>query len=81
MFTKRIPRDHKLRLIEQIQIYFDAELSMPIGQLAAENLLDFMSEHLGPLIYNQAVSDSRAVLLQQLERLDDDLYALEQPLK
>lgn len=34
------------------------------NRLAAENLLDFMLEQLGPIIYNQAIGDARAVVMQ-----------------
>jgi len=50
----------------------------PIGELAAGNLLDFMLKQLGPIIYNQAISDARTVVMQQMERVEEEIYALEQ---
>ncbi len=76
----KIPRERKTVLTDSIREYVAAEMSMEIGNLAAENLLDFMLKQLGPLIYNQAIGDARAVVMQQMERVEEEIYALEQPL-
>ncbi|GMA61977.1 DUF2164 domain-containing protein [Alicyclobacillus fastidiosus] len=78
MLVLKIPKEYKQMVIRNIQSYFDDELSETIGELAAENLLDFMIKQLGPTIYNQAIRDARAVVIQQMERVDDEIYALEQ---
>ncbi|GMA49272.1 hypothetical protein GCM10025857_06290 [Alicyclobacillus contaminans] len=79
MVILKIPREHKQQLIDNIRTYFEVERSESIGELAASNLLDFMMEQLGPIIYNQAIRDARAVVLQQMERMDEELDVLEQP--
>lgn len=78
MLVLKIPKEQKQTVIHNIQSYFDDELSQTIGELAAENLLDFMLKQLGPTIYNQAIRDARAVVMQQMERVDEEIYALEQ---
>jgi uncharacterized protein (DUF2164 family) len=40
-----------------------------------------MIKQLGPIIYNQAIHDARTVVMQQMERMEEEIYALEQPLK
>ena len=75
----KIPREQKNSLIAEVQTYFDMERSETIGELAAENFLDFMIKQLGPIIYNQAIRDCRTVVTQQMERIDEEIYALEQP--
>ncbi|KTD88051.1 DUF2164 domain-containing protein [Paenibacillus etheri] len=76
----KIQREHKLQITSSIQDYFDTELSSEIGQLASENLLDFMLKELTPYIYNQALADARKVIEQKMNSVEEELYALEQPL-
>jgi uncharacterized protein (DUF2164 family) len=77
----KIPRAHKELLLNKIQSYFESERSEEIGELAAESLLDFMMKQLGPIIYNQAIRDARTVIMQQMERIEEEVYALERPLE
>lgn len=76
----KIQREHKLQITSSIQDYFDTELSSEIGQLASENLLDFMLKELSPYIYNQALADARKVIEQKMISIEEELYALEQPI-
>ncbi|WP_028562958.1 DUF2164 domain-containing protein [Paenibacillus pinihumi] len=75
----KLPREQKLQLVEQIQHYFEMELSQEIGQLAGENLLDFMIKELSPYLYNQAMSDARGVISERMASIEEELYALEKP--
>ncbi|OME74230.1 hypothetical protein BSK65_00585 [Paenibacillus odorifer] len=76
----KIQREHKLQITSSIQDYFETELSSEIGQLASENFLDFMLKELSPYIYNQALADARKVIEQKMISIEEELYALEQPL-
>ncbi len=76
----KLPREHKLQVSSSIQDYLDTELSIEIGQLASENLLDFMLKELTPYIYNQAITDARKVIEQRMISLEEEMYALEKPL-
>ncbi|WP_449600807.1 DUF2164 domain-containing protein [Paenibacillus sp. Marseille-Q9583] len=76
----KIQREHKLQITSSIQDYFETELSSEIGQLASENLLDFMLKELSPYIYNQALADARKMIEQKMISIEEELYALEQPL-
>lgn len=80
MHPIKISREHKLQIASSIQDYFDTELSFEMGQLASENLLDFMLKELSPYIYNQALADARKVIEQKMISMEEDMYALEQPL-
>lgn len=80
MNITKIPRDHKEQLIDRVQQYFEAELDGPIGNLAAEQLIDFMTKQLGPILYNQAIHDARQVIVERFQSMEDELYALERPL-
>ncbi len=77
----RLPKEHKELLINNIQSYFETERSEDIGELAAETFLDFMIKQLGPVIYNQAINDARSVVMQQMERVEEEIYSLEQPVE
>jgi uncharacterized protein (DUF2164 family) len=81
VMISKISREHKELLVGTIQSYFEVEMSEKIGELATGNLLDFMMKQLGPIIYNQAISDARTVVMQQMERVEEEIYALEQPLE
>lgn len=80
MLPIKLPREQKLQLISGLQHYVNAELSLEIGQLAGENLLDFMLKELSPYIYNQAMADARQVIEQRMVSIEEELYALERPM-
>ncbi|MNW38543.1 hypothetical protein D3C74_156100 [compost metagenome] len=81
MIPLKIPREEKLQLIASLQQFFEMERSEEIGELAAENLLDYMLKELSPYVYNQAIADARKVVEQQMLGLEDELYALQKPLR
>lgn len=80
MSVLKLPREEKEELILRIQEYAELELGETLGHLAAENLLSFVLEEVGPYVYNQAIKDTRATLSEQAEKLDEELYALSRPL-
>jgi uncharacterized protein (DUF2164 family) len=79
MLQFKFPREQKEQLIENIKAYFLEERSEEIGNIAAEALLDYMITEIGPLIYNQAIGDSRKLINEKMQAVEDDLYALEKP--
>lgn len=80
MILLKLPREQKQALVESIQFYFQTERGEEIGELAADNVLDFMIKQLGPVIYNQAIDDARGVVLEQMERVEEEIYSLRQSL-
>lgn len=77
MFKLKLPRDRKERLIESVQAFYEEEHGERLGSIAAERLLDHVIAAAGPVIYNQAVSDARAMLTDRFAAMEDELYALE----
>ncbi|WII35846.1 DUF2164 domain-containing protein [Paenibacillus thiaminolyticus] len=75
----KLPRERKEHIMEQVKQYFAEERSEELGDIGAEQLIDFMIKELGPHLYNQAVQDARKLLLERMAALEDDLYALERP--
>ena len=67
--------------ISQIQYYFLSERDEEIGELAAENLLEFFSEKIGTYYYNAGVKDASKQAEAHAARLDEDIYALMRPIK
>ncbi|ERI09762.1 DUF2164 domain-containing protein [Aneurinibacillus aneurinilyticus] len=81
MLYTKLPREQKLQIASNVQQYFKTELSEEIGQLAAEHLIDFMLKELSPYIYNKAIQDARSIVEQQMVSIEEELYALEKPIK
>ncbi len=69
-----ISKQARTDAIASIQRYFDENMPEPIGNLAAGLLLDFFVEEVGPVIYNRAIADAQARILQRLSDLEGDLY-------
>ena len=53
------------------------ELDVDVGSLQAEMVLDRLLRDLGPVIYNRALSDCRAVVAAKAEDMDEALYGLQ----
>ncbi len=61
--------------------YLKDEMDAEIGGMDAVLLLDFVSEKLGPHIYNLALRDAHTHLSSKIEALSDAFYELEKPTK
>jgi uncharacterized protein (DUF2164 family) len=60
--------------IKSIQRYYEENMPEPIGELPAGLLLNFFLEEIGPAIYNGAIRDAQARMLQRAADLDGELY-------
>ncbi len=80
MIILKIPKEDKDKLTKRVQEYFHEERSEEIGNLAAESILDYMFKLVGPVIYNQAIFDARNLVKEKMLSLEEDLYAIEQPI-
>ncbi|EFM12693.1 Protein of unknown function DUF2164 [Paenibacillus curdlanolyticus YK9] len=79
MIVIKLPKEEKAEVIKQVQAFFEEERSESIGEIAAELLVDRMIQELGPYIYNRAIADTRAMVSDKFNQIDDELYALEKP--
>ena len=77
MATIAFTRDQKIRMGSYIQRYFDKELDREIGDFDAEFLLDFFSEKVGGVYYNQGINDARRLLDDKLDTITESFYELE----
>jgi len=73
----KFSRDQKTRIVAEIQRYFDKELDQEIGDFDAEFLLDFFSEKVGGMYYNQGLNDARRLLDEKLDTITESFYELE----
>jgi uncharacterized protein (DUF2164 family) len=62
------------QLHASIKRYFAEQLDQDIGDLKAELLLDYVLREIGPVIYNQAVSDAQTFLHDRLVDLESVCY-------
>jgi uncharacterized protein (DUF2164 family) len=69
-----IPKDARQRAIASIERYFREHMDEPIGNVAAGGLLGFFLEEIGPLVYNQAISDAQERLRSRVDELDIELH-------
>ena len=74
MVTFELTKQQRTDAIASTQRYF-AENLEPIGDLPAALLLDFLLEEIGPVIYNQAISDAQTRLAQRVADLSGELFA------
>jgi uncharacterized protein (DUF2164 family) len=74
MITLELSKQQRAAAISSLQRYFEENLE-PIGDLPAGLLLNFFLEDIGPVIYNQAVSDAQTRISQRVADLNGELYA------
>lgn len=72
--TIEISREARKEAIESIQQYFQENLEGKIGNLAADALLDYFLEELGPLVYNKAVADVQDRLQTRIMEVDIEVH-------
>ncbi|CAG7616362.1 DUF2164 domain-containing protein [Paenibacillus allorhizosphaerae] len=77
----KLPKEEKEQIINSVKNYFEEERSETIGDLGAEQIIDFMMKELGPYIYNKAISDARALVNEKMNQMDDELYMFEKPIQ
>lgn len=61
--------------------YLKDELDLEVKGFDAVFLLDFITERLGPIFYNQGVYDAQVLLAVKLEEAGEAVLQLEKPVK
>jgi len=72
--TIELSKDARKEAIASIERYFKTHMDEPIGNIAAGALLGYFLEELGPLVYNQAVSDVQERLQLRIQELDIEVH-------
>ena len=74
MITLELDKQQRATAISSLQRYFEENLEA-IGDLPAGLLLNFFLEEIGPVIYNQAITDAQTRLSQRVIDLNGELYS------
>jgi uncharacterized protein (DUF2164 family) len=75
MMNIELPKQVRTQAVASIQRYFEENLPEPIGELPAGLLLNFLLEEIGSVIYNKAIGDAQARMLQRVSDLNGELYS------
>ncbi len=59
--------------------WFETELEIDLGQFECESVIDYFIEALRPALHNRAIAQALAMMQEHHARMEDDLYALEEP--
>jgi uncharacterized protein (DUF2164 family) len=65
-------------IVGRIQRYFVDELDSSIGNIPAEQLLQFFGEVIGPYYYNRGLNDAQSAFARVADTFNDEIYGLEQ---
>lgn len=68
----------KDKLVPKLKHYMSDELDHELGGFDAEFLLDFIAKEFGAAFYNKGLQDAQAVVLERMEVINEEIYALEQ---
>lgn len=68
--------EDKRVVMEEIKRFFFEERDEEIGEIAAMNFLDFVTEKIGPYYYNAAIREAVKQTENNAMRLEEDLYSL-----
>lgn len=77
----RLSKDQQEMILADIQRFFYNQRDEDISEFEAERVLDFIKEQIAPHIYNTALSDAKYVVERQYAAIEEELDALEQPIK
>jgi uncharacterized protein (DUF2164 family) len=77
----KISKEQQVKMIEDIQSFFSNERDEELSEFAAERVLDFIKESIGPHFYNAAISDAKTVVEQHIASIEEDILSLERPIK
>ena len=69
-----ISKEARQLAVASLQRYFKQNMEEEIGNLTANGLLSFFIDDIGPLIYNQAVSDVQTRLQARVMEVDTEVY-------
>ncbi len=72
--TIEISKEARKDAIESILRYFEQNMDEKIGNVAAEGLLRYFLEELGPVVYNKAVVDVQERLQARVMEVDMDVH-------
>ena len=61
--------------------HLKTELDLDVAPFEALELLDWLSERLGPHYYNQGLADAQAIVRAKADDVVEAIYGIEKPVK
>ena len=81
MIPIKLRKEQKDMIVGDLKAFFEEERSETIGNLAAEQFIDFMIKEIGPFLYNKGIEDARQLVMEQLVFVEEELYSLQRPIR
>jgi uncharacterized protein (DUF2164 family) len=69
------------KLAREIVRHLKDELDLDVAPFEAVELLDWLSERLGPHYYNQGLADAQALVRAKADDVVEAIYGIEKPVK
>lgn len=70
-----LAKDVKQKIGASIQRYVSENLETDIGELQSSLFLQFCLEEIGPVLYNQAISDAQSYMQEKALDIENSCYA------
>ncbi|QPC48090.1 DUF2164 domain-containing protein [Mangrovibacillus cuniculi] len=77
MIIIKLEKEKKQQIVEELKEWFYQERAEELGDIGAENMMEFFLQEIGPYFYNQGVKDARKLMQENVSQLEDDLISLE----
>jgi uncharacterized protein (DUF2164 family) len=74
-----LTKEARAEAVASLERYCEDEMGERIGNVAAEGLLRFFLEEIGPIIYNKAVADAQEKIQTRVIDMGGELYEEEFP--
>lgn len=80
MFVKW-EKEIRRNLVGEIQKFFFNERNEELGEIAAEDFLEFIDDRIGHFYFNEGVNQALKLCETSVTRLEEDLFSLKRPEK
>jgi uncharacterized protein (DUF2164 family) len=74
-------KDARDAAAKALSAYLQKELDLEVTGFDAVFLVDFITENLGPVFYNQGLHDAQAIVQSKVELIGEAIYGIEKPVK
>ncbi|MFN3314812.1 MAG: DUF2164 domain-containing protein [Hyphomonas sp.] len=74
MKTLTLSPERRQRLVDELRKLSARDFDIPLSDFQAGELIDRMTAHIGPAVYNEAVQDVRLHLQRRLDDLDGEIF-------
>ena len=73
-----IPKEVERQCTDEVITRVEDIDGSSVGVIAAQDIIDIVTQHLGPVIYNQGVRDAKKLLHDRFNDLETEIDLLEQ---